>query len=384
MFKVVPDQLKVSDGWVRCGHCDGVFDASAHFQAITEPEVLDVPDTEVQEPDVAVPGIVVREEPTDFVAPITETSTRALVDELSLNVSHELTKEIDRQIHQASQPTEPEAPVAHSFTAKSHIDDASVSAALSSYLSAPEAADLPIHEDHGRSQDAPDRRALYGSTTSIKPFNSVKTENARRPAIPEVTFVQSAKRREKSKGPLYTVLAVLIALGLLGALALQVLLHERDTLAARYPALLPTLEAVCEKMDCQVKPPRVIDAITIDSSSFTQSGPDAYRLNFVLKNTWSAVVAMPALEVTLTGSQNEVLMRRVLLPAEFGATNDRLEQTGTFAGGLTLLVSPPPVSVQSSQAASAVGAVPAEVTPASEAPAGSVPITGYRLFAFYP
>ena len=180
------------------------------------------------------------------------------------------------------------------------------------------------------------------------------------------------------------MLAVLIALGLLGALALQVLLHERDTLAARYPALLPTLEAVCEKMDCQVKPPRVIDAITIDSSSFTQSGPDAYRLNFVLKNTWSAVVAMPALEVTLTGSQNEVLMRRVLLPAEFGATNDRLEQTGTFAGGLTLLVSPPPVSVQSSQAASAVGAVPAEVTPASEAPAGSVPITGYRLFAFYP
>ena len=28
MFRVVPDQLKISEGWVRCGHCSEVFDAS--------------------------------------------------------------------------------------------------------------------------------------------------------------------------------------------------------------------------------------------------------------------------------------------------------------------------------------------------------------------
>src|SRR3712207_986867 len=32
MFKVVPDQLKISEGWVRCGHCAEVFDATAHLQ----------------------------------------------------------------------------------------------------------------------------------------------------------------------------------------------------------------------------------------------------------------------------------------------------------------------------------------------------------------
>ncbi len=31
MFRVVPDQLKISEGWVRCGHCSEVFDASAHL-----------------------------------------------------------------------------------------------------------------------------------------------------------------------------------------------------------------------------------------------------------------------------------------------------------------------------------------------------------------
>ena len=27
MFKVVPDQLRVSEGWVRCGRCSQVFNA---------------------------------------------------------------------------------------------------------------------------------------------------------------------------------------------------------------------------------------------------------------------------------------------------------------------------------------------------------------------
>ncbi|GAA6141468.1 DUF3426 domain-containing protein [Hydrogenophaga sp. 5NK40-0174] len=31
-FKVVPDQLKISDGWVRCGYCSDVFDASLYLQ----------------------------------------------------------------------------------------------------------------------------------------------------------------------------------------------------------------------------------------------------------------------------------------------------------------------------------------------------------------
>ena len=31
MFRVVRDQLKISEGWVRCGHCAEVFDATAHL-----------------------------------------------------------------------------------------------------------------------------------------------------------------------------------------------------------------------------------------------------------------------------------------------------------------------------------------------------------------
>jgi len=33
MFRVVADQLKISEGWVRCGHCADVFDATLYLEA---------------------------------------------------------------------------------------------------------------------------------------------------------------------------------------------------------------------------------------------------------------------------------------------------------------------------------------------------------------
>ena len=36
LFKVVQDQLRISEGWVRCGQCDEVFDANAHLQFLGE------------------------------------------------------------------------------------------------------------------------------------------------------------------------------------------------------------------------------------------------------------------------------------------------------------------------------------------------------------
>lgn len=33
-FKVVPDQLRISEGWVRCGQCKQIFDAREHLQTI--------------------------------------------------------------------------------------------------------------------------------------------------------------------------------------------------------------------------------------------------------------------------------------------------------------------------------------------------------------
>ncbi len=39
-FKVVADQLRISDGWVRCGQCKDVFDAAAHLVVIETVQLL--------------------------------------------------------------------------------------------------------------------------------------------------------------------------------------------------------------------------------------------------------------------------------------------------------------------------------------------------------
>lgn len=48
-FKVVADQLRISEGWVRCGQCKEVFDASAHLLPVAPPALLpDVSLTDVR------------------------------------------------------------------------------------------------------------------------------------------------------------------------------------------------------------------------------------------------------------------------------------------------------------------------------------------------
>ena len=50
-FRVVADQLRISEGWVRCGRCQEVFDASQALEALPAAPVAAAPDTApVQEP----------------------------------------------------------------------------------------------------------------------------------------------------------------------------------------------------------------------------------------------------------------------------------------------------------------------------------------------
>ena len=56
-FKVVADQLRVSQGWVRCGHCAEIFDANQDIKpwAPTPPVLTNVVDEPLQAPEHAAP-----------------------------------------------------------------------------------------------------------------------------------------------------------------------------------------------------------------------------------------------------------------------------------------------------------------------------------------
>jgi predicted Zn finger-like uncharacterized protein len=52
VFKIVPDQLKVSSGWVRCGRCAEVFEAASHAVSTEISEDWPQPTPVVPAPDV--------------------------------------------------------------------------------------------------------------------------------------------------------------------------------------------------------------------------------------------------------------------------------------------------------------------------------------------
>ncbi len=262
MFKVVTDQLKVSQGWVRCGHCAEVFDASLHLQA---------------------------------------TQAQAGHGE-GLNARADLA------------------------VRSGHRDDSNDS----------NDSDVPSEFP----LDAPD-------------------------AAKDVSFLRDAKRRAFWRKPGVRVALGLFGIALVVLLVLQVLLQQRDSLAAADPAFKLWLQKLCEQLDCEVAPLRRMDSLVIDSSSFNKVGADSYHLTFMLKNSGAVAVAMPSLEVTLTDTQDQALVRRVLTPAQFGSSNALLGAGSDFAGAVVMQV---------------LGAD----TPAASTPQGLLQVAGYRVLIFYP
>jgi predicted Zn finger-like uncharacterized protein len=283
MFKVVPDQLRISEGWVRCGQCAEIFDATANLQ---EPEVA-AAQAATAPPEAPVPPTTVP--PAKAPAPV---ASRAA-------------------------PATPDAP------------DSIAAPPLYPWFPS-EVTDSQMPRESRVEQEEPD--------------------------LDRVSFVRSARRKATWRRPLVRVLLVLVMLLLAGVLALQYAVQERDKLAATQPQLRPWLQLLCGQLRCDIRPPRQIDAIVIDSSSFNRLRSDAYRLSVSLRNVAPMPVAMPSLELTLTDSQDQPVIRSVLAPRDIGAA-----AVLPAAGDSTSTVA---VSVAADGSGNR--------------------IAGYRLLAFYP
>ncbi|WP_371813907.1 DUF3426 domain-containing protein [Diaphorobacter sp. HDW4A] len=172
----------------------------------------------------------------------------------------------------------------------------------------------------------------------------------------EVGFMRDARRKAFWSKPAVRGLLLLVSLGLVAGFAGQYAVAERNRLAAMYPALRPVLEQLCQPLKCEVGLPRLISSVAIDSSTFTRVRDDAtsFNLQVALKSTADMVLEMPALELTLTDSSDQPVLRRVLKREDTGAPAE-LAARGEWSGVVKLQV--PEVADR---------------------------VTGYRLLAFYP
>lgn len=325
LFKVVPDQLRVSDGWVRCGQCDEVFEAPLH---LVQDPVGQAPISDPAQKPLVSPGA------TDGAAHEPATSD---ID-LDLNLSLGPYEEAIPEPEQSPEPTS-------SLTATETVWE-------SEPVPPPDAQEVIAAE--ARPPDFSQSILLATRQPEQDPVAPVETEAAVPPAI---SFLQARTISKPAHTPVQRGVLLLSGLLLLLSLAIQIGLHERDRIAALAPDVKPWLEALCRPFACTLSPLRQIEAMVIDSASFTKMGEGLYRLSFVLLNSAPYPLAMPAVELTLTDSLDRPVLRRVFLPSELDLNAGTLAARAEWTTALGLQVKPG---------------------------GGADRVAGYRLYVFYP
>ena len=278
VFRVVPDQLKVSEGWVRCGRCNSMFSAAGLLFDIDS-------GLSVRLPGFAQSARPRGEEPsiTDWTGPSDETAAKPAA----------------KPARRPGLPPQRQEP---------RFDLPDVRPGL---LRAPSS---PSNDEDLSERPGQDRQASPAPAAKSAPASELPS------------FLKAADRSARWQRP--AVRSALGAAVLLLALTLltQLALVWRDTLAAHLPSTEPTLRGLCELAGCQVHPLRRIETLAVASSGLTRvEGSTLYRLQLVLQNRADTAVKIPALDLTLNGGQGQLLARRVLQLSDLGATQPVLQ-----------------------------------------------------------
>jgi predicted Zn finger-like uncharacterized protein len=452
-FKVVRDQLRISDGWVRCGRCSHVFDATLDLHEASDAPVgvppssgraqapaLVRPSADAPVDDTSAAQVPRQSEPEAQQPPHRPEPSHAAEDADFFDEEPEHSHAspspapVDLPVPAAVAVATPPAPAfslpAHGLIADEPWSDLDVSEpewkppakslppfpnidlnlAAPPPSTPPPAPPLPVAprlKAREQATSAGDDDAAREAREKDEEHDQVQMQKALRRARAKSAKIASAKAREEraaakaaasvvrmasepedaspssafgepdehlfsdeqashggspgfwQRKAVQRALAVLVVLAIV-LLVVQIVRHERDGIAARQPNLRPALATLCQYTGCELSALRQIGDIVIEGAAFARekSGGNDYRLSFTLRNGATVPLAMPAVELSLLDTQERAVVRRVLMPADYGAPAV-LPARADRAASLPLTLS-----------ATEAAALP--------------PIAGYRVEAFYP
>ncbi|MDO4723922.1 MAG: DUF3426 domain-containing protein [Comamonadaceae bacterium] len=132
----------------------------------------------------------------------------------------------------------------------------------------------------------------------------------------ELNFVRQAARQAFWSHPAVKASLGVLAAVLALALALQVVLHQRDRIAATSPAMKSRMQSLCELLGCTIAPLRAIERLVLDGSTFQAEGDDVFTLSWTVRNPSQLWLQTPHLWLSLRDRAGNTLIRRPLSPAD--------------------------------------------------------------------
>jgi predicted Zn finger-like uncharacterized protein len=290
-FKVVPDQLRLHHGLVRCGACDHVFDANKRLESLPDHYVLD-PQTQMP----AQPPVPSENAWTNKPA------VQALVNPSELSIKGE---QAWTQLVPPSAAQETTAPTA--AQTEQSIDRQSTEHEL----------------------------AISSKPAKLKPKRRLAMPEAPSPDLqpPPAFQAEYVTPSTPTRSVGIVVLAALVTLALLAALT-QGLLMMRYVLADQWPSSKPALNSLCKLTGCVLEPAQWLQPLNLDALSLTKlpnASPSAaakvqaYRMQATVRNSSQLSIQLPDIELTISNAQGQVLAvktiaSRTLNSAPSGAT----------------------------------------------------------------
>ncbi len=375
-FKVIPDQLKLRRGLVRCGSCHTVFSGIDHLRQVNDE--LGSPQDQAAERSLA--GAVPAEQPApaseqpqepanpDSAAFTAESQPELAADSLpevdAGNDAEDLAEAISELIAENESEQHDEAiaelnaesgPGQNADTLSELITESEFEQrdqTLSELITESEfeqrdqtlselLADIqPEPQDHGAEvfsgdSETPDAEQFPpASPADPQPEESaVVPMEFEIPAAMQVPqedaidfFSESAQRRIRWWPR--SALGKAFAIVLLVALALQLALALRSEIVARFPSARGALEALAQPLGLKVELPRNPKKITIEIDLSIGDAPGIYRMNALLRSHADTALQWPAIEISLTDANGAAVVRRVLMPKDY------LADRATIVAGL--------------------------------------------------
>lgn len=380
-FKVVPDQLRVRNGLVRCGACNTVFDGRACLVAhipqplsaaaaaapsavprtpapppVPEPSLPERPIPEPSIPERSLPEPAAsRAEPQLRAAPAAPPAVLRGRTDIRRHDPYLGRHSMDDEAPGFEE--QPEDYGSEPDDARAHIAPPAPSAVASAAPHVPAYARQPVdtreRATHVLSDGgapfggAPSGGASYGrAPTGAAPGGPAPEADGDYPDPDVVPAVRGEARtryygvtdvgrsppefldpeRQARRSMVRSLWGYGCVLGLL-LLALQMVYVYRTAIAVAMPQLRPLLTSVCEPLGCEIGYARRIERIFITGSSLqpprgqaaAQGQDDGSRLvlRVSLRNRYDRPQHWPALRLDLTDLSDTVVVRKVLLPDDY-------------------------------------------------------------------
>ena len=341
VFRVTSEQLRQKAGKVRCGHCQAVFNAFDHWQAEgheenpVEQPVADISALKSElapaltEPEASAPAVEAVE--FDSAATIVVGSDWRPAEDLSeAPPPFESPEPVDWPVaeptamveaiveHEAEIPQEVQAPEAPPAFDAGETLVAMPSDRIPVYTGEPpallETADAPDETPEQSAQAA--REAGLVAARELADTTSYNRWAAGTLAS-DGRGVFDGQEPKRARWP-FVVVAILLFITLLAQMAH----HFRSELVLR----LPSLAAAYEALGIAIPLPRNPALVSIETSDLqSDNARGLFVLQATLKNRAAYAQAWPALELSLTDTNDAVVARRVMYAAEYlppGTTAD--------------------------------------------------------------